>query len=69
MIYGMFWEVREGGVVKVLLSSGSRHSLVLLSASGCEPTQLRGNGDEGVGTKLFNTERVFHWDEILSYIT
>jgi hypothetical protein len=52
-------------VIKALLSSG----LVLLSVSRCEPTELRGNGDRGVGTKLFNTERVLHWDEILSYIT
>jgi hypothetical protein len=63
MIYGMFWEVWEGAVVKALLSSGRRHSLVLLSASRCEPADLRGNCDR-VGTKLFNTERGFHWDKI-----
>jgi hypothetical protein len=65
----MSWEILEGGVVKALLSSGGRYSVVLLSVSRYEPTELRGNGGKGVGTKLFNIERVFHWDEILSYLT
>lgn len=69
MIYGMFWELWEGGVVKALLFSGRSHSLALLSASRCEPTELRGNGGKRVGTNLFKTERVFYCDEILSYIT
>lgn len=66
IICGMFRGTWEGWI-NALRFSGHRHSLVLLFVSKCQTTELPASA--GVATKLCNTERILHYDEILSYTT